>query len=274
MTSSDSSRAAPLAGLRIVVTRAESPSDKLSVQLRAAGAEVIEYPTIAFVPPHDTGPLDAALHAAAERGFDWLLLTSATGVRFVAARLAALAIDPAKLGALRVGAVGPATARAVEEQLGLPNALIPDSFVAEALAAALGDVAGAKILICAADLARPTLAEQLVAAGAQVTRATAYRTVPASGGPDLAALLAQGRVDAITFGSGSAARSFVQRIGPELLPAANATRIACIGPISAEAARAAGLRVDLVAKVSTIEGLVACLVQAYEARPKAKEHRP
>jgi uroporphyrinogen-III synthase len=253
--------AQPLRGLRVAVTRAESPADKLAALLREAGAEPLEYPTIAFVAP--TGEqlvaLDTALRAAAQDAFDWLLLTSANGARFVAERMQALNLEPAALRGLQVGAVGPATARAIEQQLGLPVARIPERFVAEELAAALGNVARSRILICSADIARPTLGDALAAAGARVTRTVAYCTVPASGGPDMAELLAEGQIDAITFSSGSAARAFVTRIGPELLPAAQRTLIACIGPVTAEAAREVGLAPDVVAEPSTIEGLLVCL---------------
>lgn len=255
----------PLQGLRVVVTRAEAQADKLNRLLLAAGAEPIEYPTIAFVAPEDSRPLDTALTAVAAGTYDWLLLTSANGVRFVAARLAALDVPLTALSRARIGAVGPVTARMIEGLLEQPVARVPDTFVAEALAAALGNVAGCRILIACADIARPTLAEQLRTAGALVDQVTAYQTVPATGGPDMPALLAQGVIDVITFSSGSAARSFVERIGPAALPDAQRTLIACIGPVTADAARAVGLEPGVVAEPSTMEGLVEALINLRRA---------
>lgn len=147
---------------------------------------------------------------------------------------------------------------------------MPETFVAEALAEALGEMHGQRVLLLNSDLARPTLARLLHGAGATVERVIAYRTVPASGGPDLPALLAEDKIDAITFASGSAVRFFVERIGPEALEHARRIVIACIGPVTAEAARAAGLPPTVVAAQATEEGLVEALI---DERRKTKDGR-
>jgi uroporphyrinogen-III synthase len=84
--------------------------------------------------------------------------------------------------------------------------------------------------------------------------------MPASGGADVPALLAAGNIHAITFTSSSTVRNFVQRVGPEALNHARRTVIACIGPVTAEAAREEGLEPTLVAEPSTVEGLLDALV--------------
>src|SRR5690606_642589 len=130
---------------------------------------------IAIVPPDDTAPLDRALGDAASGGFDWLVLTSANAVRIVADRLAALGISPYALQAVAIATVGAATAEAVQAQLRLPVAVVPDEQVAEGLAAALTAATqpGARVLLPQAELARPVLAEQLAASGAHVTQVVA-----------------------------------------------------------------------------------------------------
>lgn len=251
----------PLAGLRVVVTRSEDRADGLVERLRALGAEPIIYPTIAFAPPEDCGPLDAALQRLSSGGYDWLILTSVTAVQVVAQRLPPVARH-ASAAAFAVAAVGPTTAAACVELLGMTPAVMPEQFIGEALAEALGDRRGQRVLLANADIARPALEEQLRAAGALVERVIAYHTVPASGGDvDMPALLAAGAVDVITFTSGSTARYFVQRIGPAALEAARRTVIACIGPATAAVARQSGLPPALVAEVFTEEGLVAALVR-------------
>ncbi len=257
--------ARPLEGWRVVVTRSEEQADRLSRHLRAMGAEPVVYATIAFAPPEDPQPLDSAIGRLADGGYDWLVLTSVTGVRTVHERLTRLHADrqrPLTLPpALKLAVVGSATGAACAELLHMQPAVVPEKFVAESLAEAMGDMHRQRVLLANADISRPVLQEQLQQAGALVERVVAYRTVPASGGEiDLPALLKEGTVHAITFTSGSTVRYFVERIGTAALPAARQTVIACIGPITARAAEQAGLPPTIVAPTSTIEGLVEALV--------------
>jgi uroporphyrinogen-III synthase len=256
----------PLYGWRVVVTRAEDQADGLTERLQALGAEPVAYPTIAFAPPDDPQPMAEALRRLADGGYDWLVLTSVNAVRAV--RAASETVSHSVTGDLglsnvhmKVAAVGPTTTAACGELLGVQPAVVPGKFVAEALAEALGDMQGQRVLLANADIARPVLHERLQAAGALVDRVVAYHTIPASGGVDLPPLLAEGAIDAITFTSGSTVRYFVRRVGPEALEHARQTVIACIGPIAADAARAVGLSPTIVASIHTEEGLVAALVE-------------
>lgn len=249
----------PLGGWRVVITRAAEQAESMATQLQAYGAEPIYYPTIAFAPPEDYTQFDAALHGLVANEYDWLVLTSANGVRAVQQRLAELDLDfSAYAGKLAV--VGPATATTCHELLHRGPAVMPEKFVAEYLADALGDLTGQRVLIATADLARAVLPERLTAAGAIVNRVTAYRTVAASGGADVPLLLSTNQIDVITFTSGSAATYFVERIGAEHLPRARQTIIACIGPIAAKGAEQVGLSPTIIADPSTTEGLIAALV--------------
>jgi hydroxymethylbilane synthase len=252
----------PLHGWRVVVTRAAEQAEEMHAQVRHLGAEPVPYPTIAYAPPEAPELLDAALRELLGGGYHWLVLTSATGVRAVAERLRHLngGDVPTLPATLQVGVVGPTTAAVCAELLGAQPAVVPDTFVAEELAAALGQLSDQRVLLAQANLARPVLAEQLRKGGAQVDAVTAYRTMPASGGADVPALLAAGNIHAITFTSSSTVRNFVQRVGPEALNHARRTVIACIGPVTAEAAREEGLEPTLVAEPSTVEGLLDALV--------------
>jgi uroporphyrinogen-III synthase len=233
----------------------------MALRLRELGAEPIVYPTIAYAPPDDVAALDAALARLSAGAYDWLILTSAQAVRALAEH-STLNIQHSPLS---IAAVGPATAAACAELLGLRPATVPEQFIAEELAAALGDLAGRRVLLPNADIARPTLEDRLCAAGALVERVVAYRTVPApAGGLDMAAMLAAGQIGAITFTSGSTARAFAQKVGPEGLELARKTVIACIGPSTAAACRAVGLAPHVVAEVSTEEGLVEALIAHME----------
>jgi uroporphyrinogen III methyltransferase/synthase len=261
----------PLEGKRIVVTRPEAQSAELVARLRALGAEPIVCPAIAIAPPADYALLDAAI--ARLEQYDWLLVTSANGVRALLRRMAALGRDIAPLQKLQIGAIGPATAEALAEH-GLGVGFVPSAYVAEAILDEIGDVAGKRILLPRADIAREMLAIGLRERGAAVDEIAAYRTVPGEGAPELVARLQAGTIDAITFTSSSTVRYLLDGLaaGGVERPAAckliARAAVVCIGPITATTAGAEGLRVDAVARTYTGEGLVEALVEWF-SRPAA-----
>jgi len=242
-----------LAGKRVVITRPRAQATALADRLSALGAEPIIFPTIKIAPVDDYGPLDAVLRQLND--YHWLIFTSANAVAIFWERLGGQLAAPV---AVRFAAVGPATARALEQR-GHPPTFIPDEYVAEALSAGLGDVSGQHILLPHAELAREVLADDLRRRGATVDEIAIYRTLPAASDPAGLAELQRG-VDAITFTSASAARNFVQLTSGHLLAVRRAV-IACIGPVTAAAAREAGLPVDVVAVDYTLDGLVAALAR-------------
>jgi len=245
------SEASPLAGKRVVITRPRAQAGALAEKLAALGAQPIVFPTIEIAPMDDAGPLEAALRQL--ESYQWVVFTSANGVAAFWERLNGGA--GSGLGGLRFAAVGPATARALQKR-GATAAFIPDEYVAESLAAGLGDVAGRRILLPHAELAREVLADELRQRGATVDEIAVYRTLPAAPDPAGLAELKRG-VEAVTFTSGSAARNFAALAG---LPAAGPRpAVACIGPVTAAVARQAGLPVDVVAAEFTLDGLVAAL---------------
>ena len=248
----------PLAGRRVVVTRAAEQSATLAEALRRMGAEVIDLPTIAFAPPENWNALDAAL--AGVEIYDWLVFTSANGVRFFYQRLDESTATLAKLRA-RICAVGPATAEGVERR-GLKVDLMPPEFTGEALAAALsqGDLAGKRVLLAQAEAARDTVRETLQQAGATVDAITVYRTVVPDGLAGQArALFAAGKPDWITFTSGSTLRNLLSAIGPDAL---TGVRCASIGPVTTAVARQLGVTIDAEADPSTAEGLADAIARA------------
>jgi uroporphyrinogen III methyltransferase/synthase len=131
----------PLRSKRIVVTRARDQAGDLVAQLRALGAEPLECPAIAIVPPLRYAPLDAAIQEVTE--YDWVIFTSSNGVAFFLERLAATG---QAFGRQQIGAIGPATAAALAAA-GHPPDFVPGTYVAEAIVAEIGDVAGQHILL-------------------------------------------------------------------------------------------------------------------------------
>lgn len=245
-----------LAGKRILVTRPRAQAAGLIDRLAALGAAPILFPTIEIGPAADYGPLDSAIRQLAN--YHWLIVTSVNGVAAFWQRLAALGRAGQPLPQqLRVAAIGPATAAALQQH-GVRAALIPDEYVAEAILDQIGEVAGLQILLPRADLARELLAEELARRGAVVNEIAAYRTRPAAPDPAGLAALRQG-VDAVTFTSSSTARNFVALAGREI----GSARVACIGPITAQTARDLGLPVHVVARAYTSAGLVMALIEDF-----------
>ena len=266
MKSVDKQPNQPLHGLRVLVPRAEGRGEGMAVRLRALGAEPLVRPMIAYAPPTDEASLADALARLEAGVYEWLLLTSARAVEVVAEQLGARAPHLGQRVSLKLGAVGPATAAACRALLHAEPAAVPERFLGVELAAAMGDATGRRVLLPNAEGARPDLEDQLRANGALVERVVAYRTVPAPGGPELAALLAEGALDALLFTSGSTARCFAELVGPAGVAVARSLIIACIGPSTAAVCHELGLEPAVVAAVSSEDGLVDALASYVAAR--------
>jgi uroporphyrinogen III methyltransferase/synthase len=249
----------PLYGQRVLVTRTREQASALSVRLRALGAEAIELPTISISPPDDLAPLDRAIAELSH--YDWIIFTSVNGVGQFWEQLTGAGLDARALYGIKLATIGPATAARLEE-CGLRADYMPDEYVAEAIAAGLGNVRGQHVLLPRADIARPALADLLREAGAEVAEVAAYRTLqPDVDAEELRELL--GGVTMATFTSSSTVRNLAamaRDAGLELPRALAQATIACIGPITAATARELGLQVGVVAESYTIEGLVKALL--------------
>jgi uroporphyrinogen-III synthase len=252
--------ARPLAGRRILVTRPRAQARALCARLRALGATVVAIPTIEIVPAPARG-LDRALRRIGR--YAWIVVTSANGAHAVVARARALGLDLRRARGPRWAAVGPATA-AVLRAAGVRVAMVPSRYLTRALGRELPDVAGRRVLLVRAALASPALARRLAARGAHVETVAAYRTrvaPPASAAPLRRAL--ERPLDAIVCTSASTVRGLVRLAGRARL---RACTLACIGPVTAAAARAAGLRPRIVARAHTVDGLLDALVADFQRK--------
>lgn len=254
---------ASLQGRRVAVTRGAGGEDALAARLRALGAEVLEFPSIAVGPPapDEAAALDAALRRL-ER-FAWAAFASGNAVERTVARLDALGVPRAALADLRLACVGPATAARLAELVRDAD-LMPSEHTGAALAASLArHVAGKAVLVPRAAEGRPELVDGLRAAGAEVVAPVAYRTVPAPPAAlaPLGDLLAAGRVDAVTFASPSAVRSVVGALGARAPLLARAL-LGAIGPTTAAALREAGHAPGAVPAEHTAEALADALAAA------------
>lgn len=267
-----------------MVTRAREQARNLSSALLLAGARVVALPVVSIADPTDgSDAMRRAVALVGEHHYHWVVFSSVNAVE----RFVALLGGSRSLGSTRIAAVGGATSAALEAH-GLEAHLVPKSADAEALAAAMptteqfavmstapGSLGGGaarartsagegRVLYPRASEARDVLVSRLRAKGWEVDDVEAYRTVAAgpNEGVTQEALASASLADVVTFTSPSTVRFFLElAIGRRIPPV-----VACIGPVTADAAVSAGLRVDVVAEEQSADGLVRALVAYREAR--------
>lgn len=256
----------PLAGRHIVITRARTQAEQLARRIEDLGGKVIEFPTIEIRPPESFTEFDAALENIAS--YDWVIFTSVNSVAPFLARLKEKGKTAAALHSLKIGAIGPETAKRLEAA-GIRTSLVPERYQAEGILDAVSAerMYAKRVLIPRAAAAREVLPETLRKWGATVDVIIAYRTgLPAADVRPLAELFARRRVDAITFTSSSTVRNFVHLFGGESLgEIVNGSRIICIGPITAETVKELGGHAEIVAREFTVPGMIRAMVEYFTA---------
>ena len=252
----------PLIDQRILIGRAKHQASALSEQVKALGAQVLEIPFIEIRKPRSYRPLDEALVNI--RNYDWLILTSVNGVEAVWERVKKLRLSATRLKHLKIAAIGPATKKAIEAQ-GLAVHVVPKQYVAESVVRSLRKrVAGKRVLLARARVARDVIPRELRKAAATVDVVEAYETVlPKSSRDRLRkALRDPKRCPTIaTFTSSSMARNFLALAGARAARAAvsKGLRLASIGTVTSASLRELGLPVHVEAKKFTVPGLVRAL---------------
>jgi uroporphyrinogen-III synthase len=276
-TENDPGLTAPLCGWRILVSRARDQAGALSAGLTALGADVCEIPFIEIRPPRSFKSLDESLKLVAE--YEWLILTSANGVRAMFDRMEHLNIPKRLLARLNIVAIGPATRKAIESE-GLRVAVTPREYVAESVVEALSEkVHGKRVLLCRAKIARDVIPRELRRMGAFLDVAEAYENViPQASRIELRAVLRdpQRRPHAITFTSASTVKNYLALLGIR----SGRSRLvegvlnASIGPATSEALRKSQLNVDVQAADFTIPGLIEAIVRHAATHPRPAEPMP
>jgi len=250
----------PLQGQRILVTRTREQASQLSYKLKALGAEVVEYPTIEIRPSQNIDKVNTKLRQIHQA--QYIIFTSVNGVKAFFERLNDLKMDVRQIGQGKLIAIGPATAKALEEK-GLVVEAIPEIYVAEGIIDCLkGHIKeGDKVFMPRANIARRALNDGLEALGAHVEEIEIYETVlPVEGDQYLKEILLEG-IDWITFTSSSTVENFMTLLGKEYQHLIDGVKIAAIGPITGKTAEELGLSVDIQAKIYTIDGLVQAMME-------------
>ena len=251
----------PLHGRRVLVTRARHQAAETCRLLEELGAETVALPTIEVRPPEDPAPLARAV--AGIGGYDLVVFTSANAVAAVRDTLALHGLDSRAFGGVTLCAIGPGTAGALAA-LGLKADLVPEDHRAEGLLELLPAerVAGRRVLLPRAAVARQILPRTLEQRGAHVDLVPAYVT----GLPDAAAtrdglrVLERGDIDVLTFTSASTAQNFAAICGDRLRVLSRGKLVVAIGPITRDACERVGLRVDVMPERYTLGAMVQAVV--------------
>jgi uroporphyrinogen-III synthase len=253
----------PLAGVRVLITRAARDGEPLRERLSGLGADVLHLPAIAVEPPADWSPADEALSRLPS--YHYVVFTSRNAVEAVIGRLTALGLGDTIPPGPEVVAAGEVTAQRLH-QLGVDTLMRPDVQSSRGVAAALleDDLRGRRILYPTSDLARSELRETLEAAGAQVDQITAYRTVrPAAADAAILDALKRGEIDVLTVASPSAIQNLIAILQPAQ-DCLRLTRLVCIGHTTAWTAQDEGLDPMAIAREPSVEGMVEAICSLYE----------
>ncbi|NIO04428.1 MAG: hypothetical protein GTN74_07365 [Proteobacteria bacterium] len=259
----------PLKGKTIVITRAKHQAAEFHRLLTDLGAHVIEFPTIEIVPPDSWEPLDTAIDNL--QLYDWVIFTSANGVRSFVSRLKARGKDIQQLEGIRFCAIGPRTAGEMKTER-IEVDVVPGEYRAEAIIQSLKgeELKGRRILLARAKKARDILPRELENLGARVDVVAVYQTVqPKVETSQFLSFLEEGRIDAIAFTSSSTVSNFVDLFPSskdDLLRRLKNVAIAVIGPITRDRAVALGLPVHVSPAEYTIPALTNAMAEYFSSR--------
>jgi uroporphyrinogen III methyltransferase/synthase len=259
-------QARPLRGRRIVLTRPLAQSGDFAERVHALGGEPVATAAIEIVGPESWTIADAALRRVGT--YDWLAFTSANAVRMLVDRADAIGVPRDELRSRRLAVVGPATASVVRTTLRPPD-FAPTVNTAEMLGEEITDVDNTRVLLPRGNLADDTLPAALRARGAFVDEVVVYRTVPGPGITAIVAGVRESAVDALLFASASAVRFVADALVADTASTGLRRQrwpvAACLGPVTASAARACGFQSVIVADDATQNELIDAVARWFGA---------
>ena len=254
----------PLAGKRIMITRAQEQAEEFANLLETYGAHVIPFPTIKIAPPENWHPLDKAIERL--ETYDWIIFTSVNGVKSFHQRLKDKGRGVDALAGKKICAIGPRTQEELEK-LGLKVTFMPTEYRAEGVIEGLKTtgIKGQKILLPRTRGARKILPEALREAGAVVDEVETYQAVkPSKSKESLTSILKKG-IDVVTFTSSSTVSNFMELLSDKTVM--NGVKVAVIGPITAGTVKTYGLEPHINPKEYTIPCLVEAIAEYFQRRP-------
>ena len=268
----------PLFGKRVVITRAREQVSDFADLLKENGADVIEFPTIEIVPPKKWDDVDKAIKklstshpplSSKGRGsyYDWAIFTSVNGVKYFVERLKKQGKDIRELKGVKICAIGPATAKAIED-LGIKVDFLPKEYRAEAIIEGLGKnrIKGRRFLLPRALKAREILPDEIKRLGGKVDVVPTYRTIkPKEKTDEIRKMFEEKKIDAVTFTSSSTVENFADMFKKgEASGLLNGAVVASIGPITKDTAAKLGIKTDIMPKKYTIPALTEAIVEYFK----------
>ena len=253
----------PLHGRRILITRARHQVDPFRRELVDLGASVVEIPTLQI----QAMPMDDRVRNAIARldTTALVIFASANAVNIFFQMLLSAGKDARALHRSKLCAIGQETAESLATH-GLRPELVTSEYTAEGLAKALEgwEMAGMRVVVPRAEVARDALPSLLAKRGAEVEILPVYQAMcPPEAGGALLRLFNNEGVDVITFTSSSTVYNFVRAFPEDRLPAIlGDAEVACMGPVTADTARKLGLEVSIVAREYTTHGLVQAIAES------------
>jgi uroporphyrinogen III methyltransferase / synthase len=247
----------PLFGKSLLVPRPSEQGRVTARAIRARGASALLLPAIEIREPADPAPLERAIQDLSS--FDWVLFTSANGVTRFTSALTRAGLDARAFSGAKLGAIGPKTAAALSD-FGLRADVVAEEFVGEGLGrAVLARGAPGRVLLARALVARDALPEMLRQAGSEVEVVPVYETVSADAGTALLRHFEQRDLDVALFTSSSTVSAVIDTLGQRAAELLAQITVASIGPVTSQALAERGVRVDVVAKTFTVDGLLDAL---------------
>ncbi len=254
----------PLFSKRVLVTRARSQTSRLASGLAALGADVVECPVIRSAPVEDFSELDAAISAMYR--YEWVAFASPNGVNQVFERIRALDKDARAFAGNKIAAVGPATVEALRSN-GIVTDLMPNTFTAEGLVETFQESSYApkSAVVFRSNIGRDTLPRGLRQLGAEVAEVAAYRTIAAEDSSETARRAFVDGIDATTFTSSSTVKNLVGLLDGDVTGINNSV-VVCMGPITAQTAKARGIRVDIIPEEQSIPAMISALATHHQSK--------
>ena len=271
-----SQSSAPLAGKKILVTRAALQAGELAAEIEKSGGTPVLFPTIEIRPAGSWEECDRSIDRI--DSYDGLIFTSTNGVQYFCERWSGRGLPVASLQTKIICVVGEKTGRAAAG-LGLRVTVMPQRFTATDLAHTLaqGDLRGKRFLFPRGSLGDDTIPEHLSLLGALVDGVTVYETRLARPGnfQPVRTMLLEGRIDVVTFTSPSTFNNFVALFsGDELMKFRPRTLIAAIGPATSAAIGRHGMGTDIAPAEPSAASLVDAIIRYYHPETDHGERSP
>ena len=251
----------PLFGQNIVITRDIRGNAVFADNILAQGGNPIQFDSIEICDLTAAGNVQTVLQNLED--FDWIIFTSANGVRATFEALDKMGKDARSFAQAKVACIGSETTACLE-RFRIKADFVPTVYTSSQLAEQLArhtSIENKKIVLLRSAAAPKDLADALTESGAAVEDIGVYTVEPRKNEPTgLIEQIKAGKIDWLTFTSPSTVKAFFDKITPQLVKA-HGVKVASIGPVTTEQLKKLGVNVNAQVKPHTIDGLIDALIK-------------